>query len=485
MADYGLTPKGPNIKRLDVILDELHSDLSEKLGVNTRQNPQSLLGHLLTNIADRIAELWELGLEVYHSQYPSTAEGVHLDNAAQFGGATREMPAPSYYRVLCTGIDGTVLPAGTLIASDTNPATQLVLNATGTISRAAFNTARIKVVSLAAHSPLTVVLDGNPYTTFIPEGEMSAVQALTGLADSITEPGLTVSVDADAALLCVAASDETASHVLVLSENLTTETVGSVLTFATEEAGNILLPNGVITRIVKAIPGLQSVCNVGSYIAGRLAESDVDFRRSYADKIYSSSSRMLDSMKSAILDNVQGVTSVAPYENCSNEVDAMGRWPHSVEIVVDGGDPDEIARQILNTKAGGINTYGAVEVEVPGEYGESIPIRFNRPAYLKVWFHVGITMSKRVPLPANYADLIKTAILGVMEGIDAGVDVIPQQQMVAAIYATVPGIDYADITLAITEDENKPTVYDLRSVTVTARQRAVAGAEKIEVVIDG
>ena len=59
MATYGLTPQGPNIKRLDVILEEMHEDMSKKLGVNTRQNPQSILNHMMTNIADRIAELWE------------------------------------------------------------------------------------------------------------------------------------------------------------------------------------------------------------------------------------------------------------------------------------------------------------------------------------------------------------------------------------------------------------------------------------------
>lgn len=71
MADYGLTPQGPNIKRLDVILEEMHSGLSEKWGVNTRQNPESLLNHLLTNVADAIADLWEFGEAVYFSQYPA------------------------------------------------------------------------------------------------------------------------------------------------------------------------------------------------------------------------------------------------------------------------------------------------------------------------------------------------------------------------------------------------------------------------------
>lgn len=126
MADYGLTPQGPNIKRLDVILEEMHSGLSEKWGVNTRQNPESLLNHLLTNVADAIADLWEFGEAVYFSQYPATAEGRSLDNAAQYGGSTREAAAKSYYPIHCTGKDGTKLAAGTRISSATNPTTYLM-----------------------------------------------------------------------------------------------------------------------------------------------------------------------------------------------------------------------------------------------------------------------------------------------------------------------------------------------------------------------
>ena len=130
MPEYGLTSKGPNIKRLDIILNEMHDSLSEKWGVNTRQNPQSFLNDLLTSVADRVAELWEYGEQVYYSQYPATAEGINLDNAAQYGGTTRESAAKSFYPIHCTGVDGTTLVAGTLIASDTNPVTQLTLSET-------------------------------------------------------------------------------------------------------------------------------------------------------------------------------------------------------------------------------------------------------------------------------------------------------------------------------------------------------------------
>ena len=35
MPEYGLTKQGPNIKRLDVIQDEIHDYLTDKWGVRT------------------------------------------------------------------------------------------------------------------------------------------------------------------------------------------------------------------------------------------------------------------------------------------------------------------------------------------------------------------------------------------------------------------------------------------------------------------
>lgn len=473
MATYGLTPQGPNIKRLDVILEEMHEDMSKKLGVNTRQNPQSILNHMMTNIADRIAELWEFGNEVYDSQYPSTAESSSLDNAAQFGGTTREMPAKSYYSILCTGLDGTVVPAGTLIASDTNPAINLTNQSNGQITRSSFNKAVVVLASESNSAALSVALNG----------ELHSASTLEALASAITDDAF--EVDYADGKLTIEATDEASSNTMVLSENLTTETVASIIQFGTVDYGDTFIPNGVITKIVKTVAGLESVTNVGSYIAGRLTETDVEFRQSYADKIYNRSSAMLESIKSAILENVQGVESVAPYENYTDATDSMGRPPHSIEIVVDGGSATEIAQQILNTKAGGINTFGDVETVLPGVYGEDITVRFNRPTYVYVWFQVGVTLSGSTNPPTNYADLIKETILECMEEVEAGSDVIPQR-FTTALYNRVSGIDYFDIRLfSSTESGSSPSAYTERSVSITARQRAITSESRIGVVIDG
>lgn len=248
MAQYGLTPKGPNPKRLDVILDEMHESMTRRLGVNTRQNPQSLLNHLLTNVADRIAELWELGVDIYYSQYPSSAEGISLDNAAQYGGSTRETAAKSYYPIHCTGMDGMKLAAGTMISSTTNPTTQLTLAETKEITRSAFNKVEIKIAHLSIRDVYTAAINGAVFS-YMPEEE-NAESVLRGLAQSITDDAFAVVVDHENELLRIEAKDLTSTNVLVLSENLTTETVTTILTFGTMETGDILLPEGVITNIV-------------------------------------------------------------------------------------------------------------------------------------------------------------------------------------------------------------------------------------------
>lgn len=483
MAEYGLTPKGPNIKRLDVILDEMHTELSKKWGVNTRQNPESFLNDLLTSAADKMAELWEFGEDVYNSHYPSTAEGISLDNAAQFGGTTRETASKSYYPIHCTGKDGTVLAAGTILSSATNPPTQLSLTEAREITRAAFNKVVVKIAAITPNSPYTVAINGAVYSFSSITADPMIV--MSGLKSSIKEKGFGITLDYKDITLSIEANDPTSTNELILSENLTTETVTSIITFGTVDTGDILLPEGVITNIVKADSGLQSVVNLCSYIAGHDEESDSSLRQSYADKIFNRSTNMLESIRSSILQHVLGVVSVAPYENPSHEWDDHGRPPHSIEIVVDGGDSQEIAKEILNNKAGGINTYGDTVVVLPGEYDEPITIRFSRPEDVYVWFHLGITLSKTEALPPNYAELLRNTVLDNMAGLPSGTDVIPQQ-FVSKLFAACSGLSYIDIKLfSTTSSIETPVEYPDRSVNVTVRQRALTAESMIEVEIDG
>ncbi|MFR5990244.1 MAG: hypothetical protein ACLUGP_07615 [Faecalibacterium prausnitzii] len=85
---------------------------------------------------------------------------------------------------------------------------------------------------------------------------------LKGIAAAITDEKFTASVDETNEFLNIEAADIASNNVLILSENLTTETVTSIITFGTEEnGGDILIPGGVITNIVNADAGLLAVEN--------------------------------------------------------------------------------------------------------------------------------------------------------------------------------------------------------------------------------
>lgn len=484
MPEYGLTPTGPHIKRLDVILDEMHARLSEKWGVNTRQDPQSLLNHLLTNIADQIADCWTFGEEVYYSQYPTSAEGTSLDNATLYGGVVREAPAKSYFRILCKGLDGTVIPAGTIIASNTNPQTQLTISANAQITSGSFNKAEVIIAEAGTTSVLSCMLDGTTYS-YSPQNGDTDADKLTGLA-TVLNAVSGYSASYSGGVLSLSKESEIASGSMLLSENLTTQSVSSLVIFATVEDGDILIPNGVITRIVRSVPGLESITNVGTYVAGRDMETDTELRQSYVDKIFNRSSAMIESIRSALLEQVQGITTLSVYENYTNVTDAMGRYPHSVEVVADGTfDETKLAQVILNTKAGGINTYGDHEVVLPGLYGEPIMIRYNKPTPVYVWFKVDVKFNDASNPPTNYVDIVEDVIQEWFDGLQAGDDVMPQR-VYAALYKMLPGADYFDIGMASTDSSSTtPSAgdYTERSVSITPRQKAVTDEGRIEVGI--
>lgn len=488
MPEYGITETGLRIKRFDTILSEINAFQTEGFGVQVGANTRSFLNTLNTSVADKIAELWELGADIYHNLSPMSAEGAALDNAVQFGGNSREKARSTYYPIHCECTEGITLDEETLIESDTNPAIKFLSAEERTISRSSFNKAKVKVVSTQPGEAYTVALNGTlySYTCKAQDGPEAILGGLRDLILADEAEAFTASVDSENVLLIIEAADVESENFMLLTDNLTTESVTAIISFASEEPGEVSLPNGAITKIVTAPTGFLSCTNLCGYVAGRLLETDVELRQSYVDKIFSRSSRMTDSIRSAILANCAGVTAAQVYENRTNETDSEGRPPHSVEAVVDGGSNSDIAEQILATVSAGITTYGSVSVDVPGEDDDMIEVCFNRPTYIYCWFKVTLTISKASLVPANYAELVETAIVDAMSQVENGEDVVPQQQFLPAIYEQVPGISYIDVSIYTTTSasEGQPSSYPLRSVEITNRQRAMTSSTRIEVALD-
>lgn len=479
MPDYGVTDKGFVLKRLDTILEEIHTDLTEGFGFDTRLESPSFLNVLVTTFAGQIADLWETAQDSYYAKYPATATGLNLDNAVQYGGIRRAANKRTSYPLHCTGQDGTYIRDDAVVATNTSPEIRLYAANEYLITREAFNAVDI-VVAVAQAGVYTVSLNGQQYS-YTSEGEEMG-NILQGLSGALSGSGYDVSVENES-ILRITDKDKSHSNALILSENLTTVSVTTIIPFFTQDYGKITLPSGVVTKIVNNMTGFDQVVNLLDPVYGRTEESDIELRQSYIAKSALRSNTMIDSIVAELLNNVEHVESASGYENDTDVTDARGLPPHSIEIVVEGGGNNEIAQAILRKKAGGIQTYGKVEVAVLGNYGDSIPVRFNRPEYLYTWLRL-VLYGDAGRLPTNYAQLTIQSLVDDGAQMMAGTSLLTQL-LTDGIYDTVAGLTYIDIYTAYgTERTYVPddTDYQRRNVIVTSRQKVLLDETRIEVV---
>ena len=478
MANYGLTDNGFVIKRLDTILNEIHEELSDGFGIDTRISKPSFLDVLVTTFAGQIANLWEVAQDSYYAKYPSSATGVHLDNSIQYGGIRREMAARTIYPLHCTGIDGTKVRRHTPVATNTNPETRLYAINDFEISRSKFNSCRLKVVAVE-NANYSITINGSEYIYTNNSNDKAAL--VTGIANSLRNSDFNVNVDDDGIII----ADKLLGRVskLVLSSNLTTDYIVTIASFETEKFGKIQLPNDVITKLVDNIAGFTNVRNRLQPIYGREAQTDVELRQAYIAKSALRSNTMVDSVVAEILNTVVGIETVSGFENDTDFVNDRQMPPHSIEFVVEGGEDSEIASAILRKKAGGIQTYGSVVVDVPGKYGDSIPIKFNRPTYIYVWLKI-VLHCKRSSLPDNYKKMVSSLIVENNKKIGTGKSLLIQT-LIESLYEVIPGLTYVDIQSAYRDNLSQtPTNFVAKNVLVNSRQKIILSEDRIEVSCD-
>lgn len=477
MAEYGVTDKGFNIKRLDAIMEEIHTDLTEAFGFDTRLTKPSFLDTLITTFSYQISDLWETAQDNYYAKYPATATGVSLDNAVQYGGIRRAANKHTSYRLHCTGDDGTYVREEAIVATNTSPEVRLKNADEFEITRDAFNRVSIKVAS-AEVGVYSVTINGSQYSFSSPDGVEEDI--IAGLVKAITDDGYTITSKDNT--LTIEDKTISRSNVLILSDNLTTSSVTVIATFLTEEYGKITLPYGIVTKMINNVTGFTAVTNLLEPTYGRKQESDIELRQSYIAKSALRSNTMIESIVGELLNNIENVESASGYENDTDYVDSRGLPPHSIEIIVEGGDNSEIAQAILRRKAGGIQTYGSIEVGVPGVYGDTIPVRFNRPDYLYTWLKV-VLHGDKSQLPTNYASLTIQALISDGAEFVAGTNLLTQL-LNDGIYDAVAGLTYVEIYTAYgTSSTYVPEAsdYKQKNIIVTSRQKVLIDEKRIEV----
>ena len=240
-----------------------------------------------------------------------------------------------------------------------------------------------------------------------------------------------------------------------------------------EIAGRTLANSGTITEIATPSVGWTAVTNAADAVPGTEIETDAAFRVRREQRLQRAGSSPLEAIAAQVAE-VDGVTQAIAWENATDYTDAFGRPPHSVEVMVLGGDSEDIARAIWAAKAAGIQTYGTESVVTfADDRGVTRSVYFSRPTSLSAYATLLIITD-----PATYAGdaAVETAFLAAMEGLRAGE--VARNAIAVAALLEVTGVRDAVVWMGSTSTFTSQTRDNLAP---TERQRIVFDSARVEV----
>lgn len=170
-----------------------------------------------------------------------------------------------------------------------------------------------------------------------------------------------------------------------------------------------------ITTINNAIAGVDSVTNLEPARGGRSIETDVEYLNRFLGEGINGGSSAANVQ--GVLNQIESVLTAIVYENNTDFVDVDGRPPHSMEAVIEGGAPEEIAETLLRNWPGGIESFGSQSATVIDTKGVARTYYFNRPADVLVYVKIDIVRDLTLWVPGSET-IVKTNCIKVVGGVD-------------------------------------------------------------------
>ena len=266
-----------------------------------------------------------------------------------------------------------------------------------------------KIFDSYAHS--VAVYNDRTVNTAVGVGldNMCAMAGITRKPATYSTVQLTITGSAGTNIASGQASDKEGRNKWDLPENVVIPENGQIaVECKSHEKGYIqALPN-TITKIVTPTYGWDSVTNNYNSSPGINEETDAALRARYAESTQLPSRTVFEGTIAA-LKTVFGVTKVRGYENDTGQNNSLGHPPHSVTFVVEGGEEELVALEILNKKTPGCYTNGTTEVSLTSITGNITIIRYYKPTYKNIY--IKVKLKKLAGYNDNYAEKIKQAIL--------------------------------------------------------------------------
>ena len=174
-----------------------------------------------------------------------------------------------------------------------------------------------------------------------------------------------------------------------------------------------------ITQIVTNIDGVERVNNENNATQAIFRETDAElFHRC----LYFGSTATNSSFRSILANvaQVKGVNRIAGAENVANQnkiINGVELTPHSICIVVDGGEAQEIAEAIQKSRATGCDMVGDIEIPLYIDKQKYI-YRFYRPKTVAIKIKVTVSQANSGLIRADFEKITKEALANFINHLD-------------------------------------------------------------------
>lgn len=205
-----------------------------------------------------------------------------------------------------------------------------------------------------------------------------------------------------------------------------------IVTVTAQEKGAVAAAPGEVNEIATPTRGWQTVSNPAAAALGASAESDAELRQRQTYSVALPSRTIFAGTLGAVA-NVEGVQKYTGFENDSDETDTNGIPAHSIAVIVQGGDAQEIASAILHKKTPGCGTFGTTSETITDADGFTNMIRFSRP--VSVALEAQIMITPESGYVSSIGNDIRAAVVEYIENLAIGQAVSVSQLVSVAVRA--------------------------------------------------
>lgn len=238
-----------------------------------------------------------------------------------------------------------------------------------------------------------------------------------------------------------------------------------------------------ICKIGTPTAGWESVINEQEAIKGQAFETDGNLRARQNISTCKPSKTVLEGTMGGIAE-ISGVSRQRVYENFDSMPDENGIPGHSIAVIAEGGDNQEIAREIYLRKTPGTGTYGTENIIVTTldfyRKPEETMISFFRPVYKDIF--VTITIKALYGYTVELGEKIKQNVSEYLNTLRIGDDLSISAIWGVALYAMqdlkIPSFSIVEVT-AGTEKQNQST----QDIDILFQEVTRGKKENIEVIV--